>query len=159
MSDENDNTNEQPTNGEAHTESTSDKVNEAVSDAVEAVESATTPPEAPEMGEITSDDRTMAMLAHLLGIVTWFVGPLIIWLVKKDKSRFVDDQGKEAINFQITIGIAYIIAMIPTCITMGMLACLTILPWVASVVFSIIAGLAANKGEVYRYPVSIRLIK
>jgi Domain of unknown function (DUF4870) len=65
------------------------------------------PPVAPvEAGlptEIKSEDKTMAMLCHLLGIVTWFLGALIIWLIKKDQSKFVDDQGKEALNFQITL--------------------------------------------------------
>src|ERR1700761_2896163 len=48
------------------------------------------------------DSVTMGMLCHLLGIPIGFLGPLIIWLVKKDTSPFVDDQGKEALNFQIT---------------------------------------------------------
>jgi len=56
--------------------------------------------------EIKQEDKTMAMLCHLLGILTAFLGPLIIWLVKKDQSPFVDDQGKEALNFQITLVIA-----------------------------------------------------
>src|SRR5689334_1430002 len=55
----------------------------------------------------TQDDKTMAMLSHLLGIVLGFVGPLIIWLIKKDQSPFVDDQGKESLNFQIMLVIGY----------------------------------------------------
>src|SRR5687767_6174019 len=51
----------------------------------------------------TPDDKTMATLAHVLGIFTSFVGPLIIWMIKKDTSPFVDDQGKEALNFQLTL--------------------------------------------------------
>src|SRR5712692_2285229 len=72
------------------------------------------PPATVEAGlptEIKSEDKTMAMLCHLLGIVTWFLGALIIWLIKKDQSKFVDDQGKEALNFQITMLIAYAIAV------------------------------------------------
>ena len=53
-----------------------------------------------------SDERTMSLLAHILGGVTCVVGPLIIWMLKKDESPFVDDQGKEATNFQITMLIA-----------------------------------------------------
>ena len=58
-----------------------------------------------------SDERTMGMLAHILGGVTNFLGPLIIWLIKKDESPFVNDQGKEALNFQITIAIGYVVMM------------------------------------------------
>ena len=55
------------------------------------------------------DDRTFGMLAHLLGAFTSFVGPLVIWMIKKEESPFVDDQGKEALNFQITIGLGYLV--------------------------------------------------
>jgi len=69
------------------------------------------PPQAPP----GKDDCSMAMLAHLLAIFTGFIGPLIIWLVKKDTSRFVDQQGKEALNWAITVAIIalVIIALIP----------------------------------------------
>ncbi len=105
-----------------------------------------------------SDERTMGLLAHLLGGITCVVGPLLIWLIKKDESPFVDDQGKEAVNFQITILIGYVIA--------GALAgvfCIGGLLWgvvvVTSLIFAILGGVAANKGEVYRYPFALRLIK
>lgn len=110
-------------------------------------------------GAATSDERTMAMLAHLLGIFTWFVGALIIWLMKKDQSAFVDDQGKEALNFQITIGIAYVAMMIVTCITLGIGAILMPVIGIVVIIFCILAAIAANKGERYRYPFAIRLIK
>src|SRR4051812_11305473 len=67
----------------------------------------------------TPDDKTMAMLAHLLGIVTGFVGPLIIWLVKKDQSPFVDDQGKEALNFQLTLLIGWLVASVTAAFCIG----------------------------------------
>ena len=57
--------------------------------------------------EPTADDRNMATLAHVLSIFTWFVGPLVIWLVKKDTSPFAADQAKESLNFQITCLIGY----------------------------------------------------
>jgi len=108
-------------------------------------------------GELTSDDKTMAMLAHLLGIVVGFVGPLIIWLIKKDQSKFVDYHGKEALNFQITVLIGYIVSSI---LSMVLIGCVTgAAVWIMSLIWSIIAGMAANKGEYYKYPVSIRIIK
>ena len=101
----------------------------------------------------------MAMLAHLLGIFTWFVGPLIIWLTQKQISAFVDDQGKEALNFQITIGIIYIIVVLLTCLTLGLGSILAPVIGIVNLVFCILACVAANKGERYRYPFAIRLIK
>jgi uncharacterized Tic20 family protein len=105
----------------------------------------------------TSEDRTMAVLAHVLGIFTSFVGPLIIWLVKKDQSPFVDDQGREALNFQITLIIGYLISAIATVICIGPI--LAIALSVVAIIFGIMGAVAANKGEAYRYPFNIRLIK
>ena len=107
------------------------------------------------------EDKTFGMLAHLLGAFTSFIGPLVIWLIKKDDSPFVDDQGKESVNFQITIGIAYLVwigvSVIP------ILGCFTTLLgpviWVGEVVFSILGCIKANEGQAYRYPCALRLIK
>src|SRR3954469_22476272 len=89
----------------------------------------------------TPDDRTMAMLAHLLGIVLGFIGPLIIWLIKKDQSPFVDDQGKESLNFQIMLIIGYVIGSVTSMICIGFL----IIPavWIFGIIFSIMAALKA----------------
>ena len=105
----------------------------------------------------STDDRNLAMLAHLLGIVSGFVGALIIWLIKKDQSAYVDEQGKEALNFQITMLIAFVGAWILVFILIG--ALLFPLLLVANLVFCILAAVAASKGEHYRYPVAIRLLK
>ena len=101
----------------------------------------------------------MAMLAHLLAIFTWFLGPLIIWLTQKETSAFVDDQGKEALNFQITIGLAYVAVGVATCVTLGLGSILAPVVGIVNLVFCILACVAANKGERYRYPFAIRLIK
>lgn len=105
----------------------------------------------------TQDDRTMAMLAHGLSIVSGFVGPLIIWLIKKDQSPFVDDQGKEALNFQLTLLIGYVIGFITACLIVGYFIILAV--WVVGIVFGILAAVEANKGVAYRYPFAIRIIK
>lgn len=105
----------------------------------------------------TQDERTMALLCHLGGILTGFIVPLIIWLIKKDQSRFVDDQGKEALNFQLTLLIAYVVSTAAMCIYIGFV--LWPATWIVSVVFGIMGSMAANKGEVYRYPVNIRFLK
>lgn len=112
-----------------------------------------------------SDARSMAMLAHLLGALFGFVGPLIIWLVKKDESRFVDDQGKEALNFQLTLLIGYVASVVlyivisfVTC-GIGSFVPLPLIVTVLQLVFGIIGAVTANNGEYYRYPFNIRMIK
>ena len=114
-------------------------------------------PPGPGSKEINKDARTFAMLAHLLAIFTCFLGPLIIWLVKKDEHPYVNEQGKEALNFQITVAIAYIASGLLTFACIGFL----LLPAVAilDLIFCIMACIATNKGEHYRYPLSIRFIK
>lgn len=104
----------------------------------------------------SSDDRTMAMLAHLLALVSGFLGPLIIWLIKKDESPFVDHHGKEALNFQITMLIAWIVAFVSILILIGFV--LIFVLFIAQLLFPILAAVAANKGETYRYPATLRII-
>lgn len=103
------------------------------------------------------DDKMMGMLCHLLGIFTSFVGPLIIWLIKKDDSPFVDHHGKQALNFQFTILIGYIVSGILIIILIGFF--LYFVVWVVAIVFGILATVASNKGEMYEYPVAIRFFK
>jgi len=105
----------------------------------------------------TSDERALALLAHLLGIFSWILGALIIWLLKKDTSPFVDDQGKEALNFQLTVMIAYAVAGATTCLGIGII--LLAVTWVGNIVLCIMAAVAANRGERYRYPMTLRLLK
>lgn len=108
------------------------------------------------------DERTLALITHLSGIVLSFVVPLIMWLVNKDAQPakpFVTAQAKEALNFQITLVIAYIIALVLMVISFGLLFFLPTLVWVANVVFCIVAAIKVNNGEDYRYPMTLRLIK
>ena len=102
----------------------------------------------------------MAMIAHLGGIITSFIAPLVIWLMKKEQRGFVEDQAKEALNFQITVLMAYVVWMILTIIPI--LGCIVapvgVLIFLASLVLSIMAGVKANEGVRYRYPVSFRFI-
>lgn len=100
----------------------------------------------------------MAMLAHLLGAVLGFLGPLIIWLMKKDESAFVNDQGKEALNFHLTLLIAYVVTAVAATVTCGILFFLPLAPWLFQIIFGIIGAVEANKGNAYRYPATIRMI-
>ena len=121
-------------------------------------------PEEEELSsELTKDDKQWAMFAHLSALATTytvgmgFLGPLIIWLVKKDQSRFVDDQAKEALNFQLTLLIGVVIGIATACLIVGIVILIGV--GVFSLVMCIIAGVRANSGERYRYPLTIRFIK
>ena len=114
---------------------------------------------ASESSEASKDARTMALLAHILGIFTSFVVPLIIWLVKKDDDEFIADQAKEALNFHITVIIAYFAITVIAVVTMGIGFVLYPVLGISVLVLGIIAGLKANDGIAYRYPCTIRLIK
>ncbi|MFD0479161.1 DUF4870 domain-containing protein [Nonomuraea thailandensis] len=98
----------------------------------------------------------MAMLSHLLGLLVSWIGPLIIYLMKKDESPYVRDQAAEALNFQITMFIGYLISSILMIVVVGF----ALLPvvWILSLIFHIQAAMATNKGARYRYPFSIRMI-
>ena len=108
-------------------------------------------------GTPSKDDCNIALLAHLLGIFTGFVGPLIIWLLKKDSSTFVAEESKEALNFQITMAIAFIVSGLLFIIVIG----IVLMPILVllNIVFCIVGAMAASKGNHYKYPFAIRLIK
>jgi len=123
-----------------------------------------TPPEPPstpageaQPQEVSQNAKNMALLCHLLGFFTCFIGPLIVWLIKKDDDPFIDQQGKEALNFQITVTIASIVAGFLTVICIG--AILLPVIGILDLIFVIMACVKSGKGEAYRYPVSLRLIK
>ncbi len=102
---------------------------------------------------LTSDERTWAMLAHLLGLLTGFLAPLIIYLVHKDRSRFVAFHSLQALYFQIAILLLWLILFCIAVITLGFGAILFPIPIVLSLVFEIIATIRANQGEWYEIPV------
>lgn len=113
-----------------------------------------------------SQDKNLALLAHLsgclavvVGSVPGFVGPLVIWLIQKDKSKFVEQESKEALNFQITLLIMSAVAIVVTFLSCWMLFPLIFIPLLMQVVFGIIATLSAANGTAYRYPFNLRLIK
>ncbi|MFN7211407.1 MAG: DUF4870 domain-containing protein [Lysobacteraceae bacterium] len=114
------------------------------------------------------------MFAHLSaligGLLTspaggWgcFIGPLVIWLIKKETMPFVDDQAKEALNFNITVAIIALVMAVVTFMTLGLGILFTgpimLVVGIAWLVFTIIAAIRSNEGQAYRYPVAIRLIR
>jgi len=113
----------------------------------------------PPVSVASQEDRTLALITHLSGIVLGFIVPLVIWLVNKDKADkgFLNDQAKEALNFQITLLIVYVIGTVLTVILIGVF--INLAAWIACIILSILAGLKANEGVAYRYPFALRLIK
>lgn len=116
------------------------------------------------MSEISKEERTWAMVTHLSALTAFFtgglgaiVGPLVVWLIKKEEMPFVDEQGKEALNFQITMFIATIVAAILVLVLIGILLLIAI--GIFDLVMVIIASIKANDGEHFRYPLTIRFFK
>lgn len=102
----------------------------------------------------TGDEKTLAVLSHVLTLIVWLFAPLIIYLIKKDESEFVTAHAKESLNFQITISLV------------GLLLIITIvgifLLWVVGIfamILIIVATVRASEGKLYRYPFTLRLIK
>lgn len=106
--------------------------------------------------EPSKDECNLGMLAHLVGIFSSFVGALILWLVKRDENGFVQEQSREALNFQITIALALVASVMLKFVLIGFLLFPLVL--LINFVFCIIAAVAASKGKHYRYPFAIRLI-
>jgi uncharacterized Tic20 family protein len=105
----------------------------------------------------TSDEKTMSMLAHGGGIFFGFLPALIIYLTKGNESPYVKAEAAEALNFQITLFIAYTVASVLIFVLIGLL--LLPLIWIGSVILMIMATMAVNNGNTYRYPMNLRLIK
>ena len=122
-----------------------------------------------------ADVKTWAMLCHLLalaGLVCPFgniIGPLVVWLVKKDQMPIVNDQGKESLNFQITVAIAVLVGFV----AVSILSAIPVIGWIFAIIFwipvaaigiyalvmVIMASVKANEGGAYHYTISLRLIK
>ena len=100
---------------------------------------------------LTQDDKTMAMLAYLVGIVTGFAGPLILWLLKKDQSKFVAYHALQALLLHAAVVVGYLLSFVLFFLIIGMFTLPIFV--LLGLVFSILAGLAANRGEWYEIPV------
>jgi uncharacterized protein len=136
-------------------------------------ESVVPPPS--DTSDVPAQERTWAMAAHLSALLgalissphgggfACFIGPLIIWLVKKDSMPFVNDQAKEALNFNISVAMATLALLLLSFLTFGIGFIIAIPMWVVIgvgwLVLTIIAAVKANDGLRYRYPFTLRLIK
>ena len=116
-----------------------------------------------EQGEISKDARMWAMFCHLAGLAGYaipignIIGPLIFWQIKKDEYPFVDEQGKEAVNFQISMALYAVASLLLFIICIGPFLLAGV--GLVDLVLLIIAAVKANNGQHYRYPLTIRFIK
>lgn len=114
--------------------------------------------------QVSKDEQNWAMICHLSALAGFVVpfgnllGPLIIWLIKRAEMPLVDQHGKEALNFQITVSIAVIISMILMFVLIGFL--LLAIVGIGALVLTIMAAVKVSNGQLdYRYPWSLRLLK
>ena len=105
----------------------------------------------------TSEEKTMAILSHILCIVAGFIAPLVIYLTKKDESVFVKSHATESLNFQLTMLIAYFVCVLLMILLIGLL--LIWLVMIANLVLVIMATIKASEGKLYKYPFSIKFVK
>jgi hypothetical protein len=111
---------------------------------------------------LRNEDKTWGMACHLAALAGFIfpfgnvIGPLVVWLMKKNESAFIDDQGKESLNFQISASIYMLVAALSMFVLIGFI----LLPVVAlaTLIMTIIGAVRANNGEQYRYPLTIRFI-
>ncbi len=116
-----------------------------------------------EPGMPGSEARKWALIAHLSGFLGCLIpfgsliGPLLVWQLKKDQDVFIDDQGKEAMNFQISVALAALLCVLLMVVVIGFLLIWVVI--IGAVVLMIIAAIKANEGKAYRYPFCWRIIK
>jgi len=122
------------------------------------------PPPTPDNVTAIANVRTWSAFIHasaLLGVVLHFpghlLGPLILWLVKRDDAPELDAHGKEAVNFQISMLIYNVVAAIFCLILVGFVFLVVL--WILNTIFVIIAAIQASDGKFYRYPMTIRFIQ
>lgn len=109
------------------------------------------------------EERNWAMLCHLSAFAGYLVplanifAPLVIWALKREGNPLVDDQGKEAMNFQISVTIYVIVALLFSLILIGIPFLLALI--LADLVLTLVAAIKAGDGETYRYPLTVRFIR
>lgn len=131
------------------------------------------PPNPPQLELPTtaqsSDERLWALIGHLSAFSAFItgiggiLGPLIVWLVKRDTLPFAADQAKEALNFNITLAIAFAVLVVFSVVTLGIGVLIAwpigMVLFVGWIILTIIAAIKANEGIAYRYPFTLRLVK
>ncbi len=113
---------------------------------------------------VTENERTWGMLAHLsalvgvvLPVIGCILGPLVVWLGRRDQSAFVDAQAKEALNFNISVVLGSIVCSLLMLVFIGFILIAAL--YIAWLVMTLIAAIKASEGVAYRYPYTLRLVK
>ena len=112
---------------------------------------------------VENEARTWGMAAHLSALAGYFfpfgnvLGPLVVWLVKGKDLPFIDDQGKEALNFQISMTIYILISAVFSFVLIGLPFLIGFV--LADFILTIIAAVNARDGKPYRYPLTIRFVR
>lgn len=110
--------------------------------------------------EPTSEERTLAAVCHACGVASSAFLPiivcLVIYLIKRDESEFLEDQAKEALNFQITMFLIAGIGYLTIFILVGFAILIAV--WIGSIIFAIVAAVKSHSGEKYRYPMNLRIV-
>ncbi len=120
----------------------------------------TVPPPPPPAPPLRPDqERTWAVVAHLLPLAVSFLGPLAVWLVCRGRGPFVEHHALESLNFQLTVLGATMTSVVLAVVTVGLLAPLPFGVLVVGLVLHVLGAVAASRGEWYRYPVSVRLVR
>lgn len=114
--------------------------------------------------EATKDERNWGMFFHLSHLVMLIVGipivaPLVMWLAKKDQSFFLDDHGREAVNFEISLILWGFIGAVVMLMTCGVGVVLLAAVWLLGILGTVMGLVAASNGRYYRYPATFRFIK
>ena len=115
------------------------------------------PPALPAEPAHTQDAKTLALIMHVLSLVGFsLIGPLIVWLVKKDESAFIDAQGRELLNFQLSFLIYFLVSFVLCLVLVGFFLVGGLA--LASLILTIIGLIRATEGKIYRFPVTIKML-
>ncbi|MFO1484001.1 MAG: DUF4870 domain-containing protein [Verrucomicrobiaceae bacterium] len=122
------------------------------------MESPTPPPALPSSASaVTQDEKTLGIVMHVLCLIGFpIIGPLIVWLMKKDQSHYLDKQGRELLNFQISYFL-YALGSALLCVVLIGIPLLFAVA-IATLVLTIIGIVRASEGTVYRFPLTIRML-
>ena len=108
-------------------------------------------------GQVSQNEKTMTMLIWITSIFTGFIGPLVIWMMKKDESEYINQQGRNYFNYAISYSIYAIVSMVLMMVLIGYLTIFVII--IAEIIYTILALVSSNKGEDYVVPFSIEILK
>jgi uncharacterized Tic20 family protein len=115
------------------------------------------PPSLPADPTPTQDEKNLGLIMHVLSLVGFsLIGPLIVWLIKKDESAFIDIQGRELLNFQLSFLIYAIVSLVLCLVFIGFAMLFVVI--MTSFILNIIGLVKATEGKIYRFPMTIKML-